>query len=205
MRLAVFGGTGRTGRLLVAQALDDGHRVAAFVRSPDRLRIAHPDLTKVRMGEPDPAALSAGMKGADAVVSVLNGSTRAGSPAATWTRAALAAMRECGVRRLVVTSAAPVPLRGGPAPLAYRLVGWIFRDAHRDLAAMEDIVRRSDADWTIVRPPRLTDGPRTGRYRLETGGNVPRGFSISRADLAEAVLGLIGEPAAAGRGVGVAY
>jgi putative NADH-flavin reductase len=157
------------------------------------------------MGDPDPEALSAGMKGADAVVSVLNGSTRAGSPAATWTRAALSAMAECGIRRLVVTSAAPVPLRGGPAPLAYRLVGWVFRDAHRDLAAMEDIVRRSDADWTIVRPPRLTNGSRTGRYRLETGGNVPRGFSLSRADLAGAVLGLIDEPAAARRGVGVAY
>jgi putative NADH-flavin reductase len=70
---------------------------------------------------------------------------------------------------------------------------------------MEDIVRRSDADWTIVRPPRLTNGSRTGRYRLETGGNVPRGFSLSRADLAGAVLGLIDEPAAARRGVGVAY
>lgn len=203
--MALFGATGRTGRVLVAQALDRGHQVTALVRSLDRLPIDHPALTKVQMREPDPQALSVDLKGADAVVSVLNGSVRAGSPAATWTRAALTAMTECGIRRLVVTSAAPIPLRGGPAPLPYRLVGSIFRDSHRDLAAMESVVHSSGADWTIVRPPRLTNGPRTGRYRREVGGNVPRGLSISRADLAGAILRLIDDPAVVRQGVGVAY
>ncbi|MEU7799829.1 NAD(P)H-binding protein [Micromonospora arborensis] len=203
--MALFGGTGRTGQVLVAQALDQGHQVTALVRSPDRLPIDHPALTKVQMYEADPQLLRADLKAADAVVSVLNGSVRAGSPATTWTRAALSAMAECDIRRLVVTSAAPIPLRGGPAPLSYRLVGAIFRDSHRDLAAMEEVVQGSDVNWTIVRPPRLTNGPRTGRYRREVGGNVPRGLSISRADLAGAILRLIDDPAVARRGVGVAY
>jgi putative NADH-flavin reductase len=52
---------------------------------------------------------------------------------------------------------------------------------------MERIVVASALDWTIARPPRLTNGPRTGRYEVENGHLPGRSAlaAISRADVAE--------------------
>jgi putative NADH-flavin reductase len=53
---------------------------------------------------------------------------------------------------------------------------------------MENVFQKSGLDWTIVRPPRLTDKPRTGKYRV-LEGHLPRfGFSISRADVADFIV-----------------
>ncbi|MGN9778793.1 NAD(P)H-binding protein [Micromonospora sp. H33] len=46
----------------------------------------------------------------------------------------------------------------------------------------------SDLNWTIVRPPRLTNGPRTGEFRTAVERNVPGGNQLSRADLADQIL-----------------
>jgi hypothetical protein len=54
---------------------------------------------------------------------------------------------------------------------------------------MESVVRASKLDWTIVRPPRLTNGAPTDQYRLSEQ-HAPPGFSICRADLARAILDL---------------
>lgn len=60
-------------------------------------------------------------------------------------------------------------------------------------------------DWTVVRPARLTDRPATGRYRTAVNRHLPRGRTISRADLAAAMLSLLDDPAAVRSTVGVAY
>src|SRR6266498_4519869 len=67
--------------------------------------------------------------------------------------------------------------------------------ARSDLAAMEDEIRRSSTEWTVVRPPELVNKPLTGRYRIVIGGNVPRAYSISRADAAHAMLAMLDDPA----------
>jgi putative NADH-flavin reductase len=66
-------------------------------------------------------------------------------------------------------------------------------------------VAGTDLDWTIVRPPALTNGPATGKYRTAAQRDVPRGFRLSRADLAACMLSLIGDAAAVRRHVAVAY
>ena len=53
---------------------------------------------------------------------------------------------------------------------------------------MGDLVRDSGLDWTIIRPPRLTDQPLTGAYRTAYGQNVRRGYSVARADVAQRML-----------------
>lgn len=54
--------------------------------------------------------------------------------------------------------------------------------------AMEDVVRASGLDWTVLRPPRLTDKPLTGRYRIRTGLKVRHGTQVSRAGVAHLAL-----------------
>jgi uncharacterized protein YbjT (DUF2867 family) len=76
---------------------------------------------------------------------------------------------------------------------------------YADLAEMEDEIRRSATDWTVVRPRRLVNKPLTGKYRTVAGGNVPRGYSISRADTAHLMLAVLDDPATLTQAVGVAY
>jgi hypothetical protein len=79
-----------------------------------------------------------------------------------------------------------------------------FREHYRDLALMEDVLVESGLDWTVVRPPRLTDGPLTTTYRVAHGRNVPGGFRVSRADVAHLMLHAIDRPDTVKEVLGVA-
>jgi uncharacterized protein YbjT (DUF2867 family) len=87
------------------------------------------------------------------------------------------------------------------APLMRALLG----GPYADMAAMEEATRRSGTDWTIMRPPWLTGGPRTGTYRQARDANVRRGYRISRADLADAILASLRDPDAVKATTAVAY
>ena len=81
----------------------------------------------------------------------------------------------------------------------------VLRERYADLALMEDLLRASDLDWTIFRPPRLTNGPLTGKYRTAFGQNLRGGPLISRADVAHAMLAAVGQPETIGQEIGIAY
>ena len=85
------------------------------------------------------------------------------------------------------------------------LIKTILRKHYADLALMEDLLRDSGLDWTIVRPPRLTDKPLTGTYRTAYGQNLRRGLFISRADVADLMLRVLGQPETIKQAIGIAY
>lgn len=213
MRFTVFGATGGTGRQLVRQALDSGHEVTAVVRDPARLPVQDRDsgrLEVVTVDVTDPERLVPAVAGRDAVLSALGApSKREVGIASRGTRAILRAMDEGGVRRYLGVSAAPVVSWGEGESLPARkvmfpLVRRVFREVYADLAVMEEAVRASGLEWTIVRPPKLTDRPGRGAYQRVIGGNVPRSHSVSRADLAAAMLAMVRDEATVRQGVGVA-
>ncbi|MBV7244910.1 MULTISPECIES: NAD(P)-dependent oxidoreductase [unclassified Streptomyces] len=211
MRITVFGATGGVGREVVGQALSAGHEVTAVVRDPDRLPASLDRAALhavVRLD--DPAAVRAAVAGRDAVLSGLGSRGRkANGVAERLTGRIVSAMEAEGVRRLLVVSAAPVGPEPADDPLVDRLmrraIGAVLAELYADLARMEAALARSATDWTSVRPPKLTDGPCTGVYRKVVGGTPRSGRSISRADVAHAMLALIDDPAAVRQGVGVAY
>jgi uncharacterized protein YbjT (DUF2867 family) len=212
MKLTVFGATGGIGGHVVRQALDAGHKVTAVVRDPAGFGVTHPALEVVTVPAlTDPGVLRAVVDGSDAAISGVGPRGRKDGPvASSTTRAMLSALEASGVRRFLAVSAVPVgPVPAGESFLNRRLllpfISRLLRDVYADLAAMEDEIRRSDTDWTVVRPPKLTDKPLTGKYRVVVGGNVPRGYAISRADTAHAMLSLVDDPATFGKPVGVAY
>jgi uncharacterized protein YbjT (DUF2867 family) len=211
MKLTVFGATGGIGREVVRQALDAGHTVTAVVRDSSRLAVVHPALEVVVVpGLTDPEPLTAALTGSDAALSGVGPRSRKDTTvASTSTRAILRAMETAGVPRFAAVSAAPV----GPIPdedgfvnrrILYPIIKSLFREIYADLARMEDEIHRSGTEWTIVRPPRLTDKPRTGTYRTAIGANVPRGNFISRADVAHAMLASLDNPATVNQAIGVA-
>lgn len=190
MRLLVVGASGRTGRLLVAQALGHGHDVTAFVR--DSTDAAPRERLRVMVGDAsDPAALAPAIEGQEAVVSVL--AARRGEPAdiyADGTANLVRLMTARGVDRLVVASAAGVGGHKRELPLPYQALLLLPR-LQRDYAAMEAMegdVMLSDLDWTIVRAAALSNRAQTGHYRVVEGPVVPKGLRISRADLAALLL-----------------
>ena len=221
MKLTIFAATGGIGRQALEQAVAAGHDVTAIVRNPKKLSRQVRTVT-ADLATPDVAALESAVAGADAVLSGLG--PRSNSEAGiAWrgTRAIVQAMQATDVRRIVVVSAAPigtVPSPGRPKPpkhdpgdgffmrnLFGPLVKAALRKHYADLALMEDVLWSSDLDWTIVRPPRLTDGPLTGTYRRAYGQNLRRGFLISRADVAHLMLRALEKPETIKQAIGIAY
>ncbi|MEU6623587.1 SDR family oxidoreductase [Streptomyces litmocidini] len=210
MKLTVFGATGGIGQEVVRQALASGHEVTAVVRDPARLTATGSRLTVRRADLSDPEALRGAVAGRDAVLSGLGARTRADAGvAARLTRSVLAAMEAERTRRLLVVSAAPLgPVPDGQALVdkaVLAIVNSVLKDVYADLRVMEAELAASGADWTSVRPPKLTNGPGTGRYRKVVGGTPPRGRSLARADVAHAMLAMIDDPATVKQAVGVAY
>jgi hypothetical protein len=111
-------------------------------------------------------------------------------------------MLQAGIRRVVVESTAFL-FKDSIIPPTYLIGRLFFGGIVRDACEMENVFRKSELDWTIVRPPRLTDKPRSGKYRVEEG-RLPRfGFTISRADVADFMIKAGENHATAGKVVGV--
>jgi putative NADH-flavin reductase len=201
-------------------AVAAGHEVCAVVRNPKKLSVNVRAVT-ADLSAPDPDTLRSAVNGADAVLSGLGPSSLSDAGVTSQgTRAIVEAMNAATVRRIVVVSAAPigtVASPGRPKPpkhdpgdgffmrhLLAPLTKAALRKHYADLALMEDILWDSDLDWTIVRPPRLTNKPRTGTYRTAYGRNLPRGFLISRADVADLMLRVLAQPEAVKQTIGIA-
>jgi putative NADH-flavin reductase len=221
MKLTIFAATGGIGRQLLGQAIAAGHDVTAVARNPQGLAPVPARVVAADLASADPAALQPAVAGADAVLSALGPRTKADAGvAARGTKVITEAMRAAGVRRLIVVSAAPIgtiaspgrphPPRHDPGDgfiiryLADPIVKRALRAHYADLARMEDVLRDSDLDWTVVRPPRLTDKPVTGRYRTAYGQNIRRGVFVSRADVAHYMLSVLDNPETFRQTVGIA-
>lgn len=219
MKLTIVGATGGIGGHLLRQSVAAGHEVTALVRDPSRLP---GDVRAVRadLATATPADLVPAVAGADAVLSGLGPRTRADTGVVhRGTRAVAAAMRDSGVRRIVAVSAAPVgtvPSPGRPhpprhdpgdGPVVRYLLAPVIRAAfganYADLAVLEDDLRAGGLDWTVVRPPYLTNGPLTAHYRTALGRNVRGGLRVSRADVAHLMLAVLGRPETVGTTIGV--
>jgi len=197
MKLTIFGATGRTGHLLVEQALAAGHEVTAFVRTPaklgqtnDRLRVVQGDLTNA-------AQIEAAIHGADAVLSVLGPSNnQAPCEISRGMDLILAAMQKTGVRRLVISAGAGVHDPQDRPGAFDKAIGVLLkltaRNVYEDMVQAVAKVRASDLDWTIVRVPMLTDDPAKGDFKIGyLGGGI--GPRISRADMAAFILKQAGD------------
>lgn len=209
-RILVVGATGGTGRQLVAQALDLGHEVTAFVRDPSKLRLDHPRLAVARGDVLDYASVEAAVRGQDAVLSAL-GHRRYLGPSrilSEGTRNILRAMEAHGVRRIVCQTSLGIGNTAGRMGLYYTfvvipiVVPFYFWDKTRQ----ERTIAGSGLEWIIVRPGALKDGERRGEVRHGRDiGSYVRTVRISRADVADFMLGQLESNAYLRTAVGVAW
>lgn len=205
-RIMVLGATGGTGREVVRQALDAGHRVTAFVRRPEALDLSHPNLSVAVGDATDPGQVAAALAGHDGVVCALGAPARNRQGVrARGTAATVEAMRATGVVRLVVVSTfgASESRAALPAWLRYLFVPLVLGPAFADHDAQERVVRESGLAWTLVRPVTLTDQPATGAV-LRDEAVQRSSWKIPRADVASFVLDQIEGPGDLRQAVGIA-
>lgn len=192
MKVAVFGGTGNIGRLVVDQLLERGDSVTMLVRDPAKVKqLASDHLRVVTGGLDDPTAIEETIAGSDAVISALGPSLKrgaTGTPLTDGTKTIVAVMEREGVRRYIGMATPSIPdARDRPTIRAKLLRGMAsvgLPNALRELDGMTEAIERSGLDWTVARFIRPTDGAATGRIQSGFLGRDKVGWSITRADIA---------------------
>src|SRR4026209_634802 len=187
MTLFVIGATSRTVQEIVQQALASGHHVTALVRSPESITVESERLSVVKGNATDENQLFEAMQNHDAVISTL-GPREVFKPSSLLNdsaRATSSAMQRSGVKRIVVLSAA-AHFPGIPN----RIASFILRNHMRDSLAMEKIVQANGLDWTIARPPRLTQKDSLN-YRSREDAAPRMGVTLSRKAVAAFMLDAI--------------
>jgi putative NADH-flavin reductase len=192
MKLAVFGSTGGTGRHIVTQALDQGHAVTAFARTPEKLGLQHERLQMMPGDVMEPTQVEATVQGHDAVLCAL------GSPPmnknmvrAKGTKNIISAMTNAGVRRFICQSSLGVGGSRSTLPFHYKYLIFplLLRYVLADHELQEEHVKASPLDWVIVRPANLTNGEYTGSYAHGFAAKDKTiTLKISRADVADFLL-----------------
>jgi putative NADH-flavin reductase len=192
--LLIIGANGGIGLATVQQALASEHyKVIAIVRNPAKLPLTHPHLLIAKGDVLQPATYAAHLPGVAAVISALG--VRHREPTTLYSRGnaiLLEQMQRAGVRRIFCISASGLDVN----PTHPFLVRWftknvlqkILRNMYADLRRMEALIQHSSLDWTLVRPPRLTDKAATGQYRVSIDQPLPACYSIARADVAHFML-----------------
>jgi putative NADH-flavin reductase len=191
MNIIIFGSNGGIGIQTLEQALADGHNVTAIARRPETIKIQHDCLQVIRGDVMDLSSIIQPMKGQEVVVSAI-GVTQGRVPTTVYSAGVaniMQAMTQAGVRRLLCISASGL----NPGPWYQRLIAkpllWLaFKEAYSDMVRMETAVQASALDWTIIRPPRLTDKQRIGHYQIALNRQLRHGAFISRADVADYIL-----------------
>ncbi|QGH33685.1 NAD(P)H-binding protein [Gracilibacillus salitolerans] len=201
MKLIVFGATGDTGRQLVKQLLSEGHEVTAVVRQPDQFTMSDKHLQVIKGDVLNPSTLEKSMTGKDAVLSAIGVQHR--KPTTVYSKGIeniKKAMRKCEVQRLICLSSEMIKPRED-FTLMERITSLflkrILKHLYKDMERMEQKIFQSNLDWTIIRPPRLTNGSRTSKHRISINQPVTKAKSIkgiSRADLAECMVTQLNNP-----------
>jgi len=211
VKILVFGASGGTGRELVTQPLDHGHRVTAFVRDPAKIDdVRHANLLVVSGDVLNPSDVGNAVNGQEAVLITIGAGPKRTTIREEGTRTIVTAMQDAGVKRLVCMSSLGVgdSRKNLPFFTKYVVVGIFLRHAFADHERQEVVVKASNLDWTLVRPPHLKEGPQTGTYQhgfaVTTSYKDIEGW-ISRGDVADFMLKQLGDDTYVHRTPGVSY
>jgi len=197
MKLLIIGASRGIGLELLQQALAAGHVVTALSRNPQSLAVADENLKAVKGDILDKSSIEGALPGQD-VVCVTIGVKVTRQPISIFskgTKAVVEAMQNSSCRRLIcVTGLGAGDSRGHGGFLYDKIIyPLLLKTIYEDKDMQEQVVRESGLDWVIVRPGVLTNGPRTGEYRVLTELKGVHGGKISRADVADFILREAGE------------
>jgi len=189
LNILIIGAYGGIGKNAVEIALNKGHYVTAMVRDPAKLAITHSNLKIVKGDIMHPETFENYLNNQDAIISAVGG--KMNEPTTLYSEGnnnLLKAMKKMNINRAFFISAAaieispvqPFIIRLATKYIVQKLFGWGYADQR----VMEKLVKESNINWTVMRPPRLTNKPATGNYRIAINSFLKKCLSISRADVA---------------------
>lgn len=192
-KIIVFGAAGGTGKKVVQQALQLGYEVKAIVRKPEILTVRHPKLTIVKGDVLQIDTFQNEMEDVNTVISCL-GIPKV-QPTTLYSESMvniIAIMKRNAVRRILCVSSGAIDIPPNSSFimtfLLKNVLQRIYKPVYADMNVMEEELKSSGLDYTIVRAPKLTDGKRTNNYRIVTQQPLKKIPTISRADLAGFML-----------------
>lgn len=212
MKVAIFGASGATGRLLTRRCADAGYQITALLRHPETFPLRL--LVRAVPGSAfDPAAVAQTIEGADVVLSALGANSLGKED--VLERAVpqiVAAMQHQGVRRIIVLGS------GGAKPgaldqqsawrrwivehIVYKtLLKWPVASQRSQYATLS----ASNLDWTMAMPPMLTNGRGRGTWRTDPDALPPNASRISREDVADFMMQQITNPEWIGKAVYISW
>jgi len=195
MKLLIFGSTGELGKVLVEQALEEGHEVTAFARTPSKITIQNPHLHIFAGDATNQAKVNEAVKQQDVVLSALGTKDlKQSNVISTTVKNIIYAMEKEHINRLIFTSAFGVGDSFKEGSFIQK-IGFmtVVKNIYADKKIQEKLITNSKLNWTILRPMTLTTGPKTETYRV--GEHIRKGLfpTISRADVADFMIKLLND------------
>lgn len=196
MKITIFGATGKTGINVVEKALESGHTVRAFVRTPSKLGDLKDKVTIIQGSINDSEEIKDAIDGSDCVVSVLGHGK--GTPANMQTDAIkniITAMNTSGVKRLIALTGAGVYAQGDKPTFLNNTVSAILKlvakSVFEDGLNYTEEITKSDLNWTVLRAPVLLQRTQTNTAKLGMVGDSNLKFFLNRVDLAQKMIEII--------------
>lgn len=193
MKITIFGASGKTGSLLVQQALDQGHHVTAFIRKGGSILLENPKLKIIVGNLNETLKIRDAISGSDACISTLGGSSlRKHAPEIiNGIERIIDTMEKENVRRFIYLSS----IGAGesrfliPQPMRFFIVNIMLCVPLADHNANEQNITSSKLNWTIIRPGALSDDPVTQNLRYGIEKKTLKGSNkVSRASVASFIL-----------------
>jgi putative NADH-flavin reductase len=170
MRIAILGSTGFLGKVLLKAALDAGYQIRTLVRNPDKLGEFKGRVEFVQGSISEVDKLEETVRGTEVVLSSVGPPQRNPEKPEFYEKAMtdlVSVLQQQHITRLIVT--------GGAAHLGGENENWnmgrrllrlfLLLVAKPILIAKQrewDVLKTSDLDWTLVRPPKIVEGEPTG-------------------------------------------
>jgi putative NADH-flavin reductase len=190
MKIAVFGASGKTGILIVYQALNQGHIVTAFARQPSKVTIRHKNLRVIQGDVLEIEKVKLAVEGQDVVLCALGSDkNKPNTMLSDGTRNILKSMESSGVKRFICMSSAGILGNDGGFWFGKIIMPLFLNHVFADKKRQAKLIEESKAEWVIIRPTGLTDAPKTNTYKINL--DIPTSRSIPRADVADFMLKLI--------------
>ncbi|MFD0998084.1 NAD(P)-dependent oxidoreductase [Ohtaekwangia kribbensis] len=194
MNITVFGGTGATGLLVIEKALQSGHTITAYARTPTKIPIQHKNLRILKGELVEFNKIEEAMKGADVVISILGPTQHTkGLVIAEGIKNIVEVMKKAEVKRLIAIATPSFRDSNDKFQFGFSLSAFmvknLLRDSYDNIVLAGKYIAESNLDWTIVRIPMLSNKTATGNVNVGyLGDGTINLFSLSRADLADFLL-----------------
>lgn len=196
MKLLIFGATGFSGRAILQKALEANHDITILVRNRNSIDMQHHNLTIIEGNVLDRSTVHESMQNQEVIIQCLGiGGKGDGKPntfVSDATSIILEEMKKSNVKRIIAMSNVGAGDSKSFKPWLFtRIILPYFMKWLKviidDKNTMEQIIMRSDADWTIVRCPNIIDAPEKGKYTATLDGKQLR-LSITLGDMANFMI-----------------